>query len=138
MTAICNKKNSQSIQQGFTLLEVIIAIGLIAIALPALLFSMAEVSNKVADANRDSMAQWVAYNQLEIVKLEYRLTEKLLKGESSGEAEMGGQRWSWSVVSEQSELPGMWRVTASAGLGDQDPMSVVGFIRAAEEANQRN
>ncbi len=128
----------QQAQQGFTLIEVIIAIGLLAIALPALLFSMAQVNNNVADTNRDSIAYWVAYNQLEIVKLEYRLSEKLLKGEISGEAEMAGERWEWTVVSEQSQLPGMWQVTASAGLGDQDPMSVIGFIRAAEEANQRN
>lgn len=124
-------------QAGFTLLEVIIAIALIAIALPAFLFSMAQVSNNTADASRDSIAYWIAYNQMETVKLEYRLNERLVKGESTGEAEMAGQRWDWRVVTRESELPDMWQVTVEAGLADTDsPVQILGFIRAKEEDTQ--
>lgn len=123
-------------QSGFTLLEVIIAIALVAIALPAFLFSMAQVSNTTADTTRDSIAQWIAYNQMATVKLEYQLTENLLKGEATGQAEMANQRWDWRVVTEESELPGMWRVTVEAGIaGEESPVQVVGFIRANEESN---
>jgi len=124
-------------QQGFTLLEVIIAIALVAIALPAFLFSMAQVSINTADTTRDSIAFWIAHNQMAIVKMEYELTDNLLKGESTGQAEMANQRWDWKVVSQESELPGMWRLTVQVNVeGSESPVEVVGFIRA-DENNQR-
>lgn len=124
-------------EQGFTLLEVIIAIALIAVALPAFLFSMAQVSNATADTSRDSIASWIAHNQMATVKLEYELTDKLLKGEATGQVEMAGQRWDWRVITAESELPDMWRITAEAGLeNSESPVQIIGFIRAQEESNQ--
>ena len=132
-------KNPLRVQQGFTLLEVIIAIALIAIALPAFLFSMAQVSNSTADTTRDSIAYWIAYNQMETIKLEHRLTERFKKGESTGQAEMAGQRWDWRVITVESELPDMWRVTVQTGLADTDsPVEIVGFLRANQDNQQSN
>ena len=126
-------------QTGFTLLEVMIAIAIVAIALPAFLFSMAQVNNSTADTTRDSIAQWVAHNQMNTVKLEYELSEKLVKGETVGQAEMAGQRWDWRVTTQESELPGMWRITVEAGLADTDPtVEIIGFIRANDTKQQKN
>lgn len=124
-------------QEGFTLIEVIVAVGIIAVALPALLFSMAQDSNRTADTTRDSIAYWVAHNQMATVKLEYELTERLAKGEITGQSEMAGQRWDWRIVTQESELPEMWRITVTAELaGSESPVELVGFLRANEDNSQ--
>lgn len=122
--------------KGFTLVEVMVALLVVGIALPALLSQITAQADGTADLRDRSYAQWVAQNELERIRLAYKLDGKLLQGEASGEAEMVERTWYWEVVSEETEFPGMWRQTVSVGTEpDETLVSMIGFLREQNSAS---
>lgn len=120
-------------KQGFTLVEVMVAMAIVALALPALLGQISSQVDHTAYMRDKSVAQWVAQNQLEILQLEYALNQKLLKGSASGSTEMAGRTWYWQVNSEATVVPGMWRETVTVGTEAEEALAfAVGFIAEAE------
>lgn len=116
--------------KGFTLVEVMVALLVVGIALPALLSQITAQADGTADLRDRSYAQWVAQNELERIRLAYKLDGKLLQGEASGETEMAERTWYWEVVAEETEFPGMWRQTASVGSQpDETLVSIISFLR---------
>lgn len=87
-------------QQGFTLIEVMIAVAILGVALPALLFSMISQLQSSAYTRDKLMATWVAENVLNEQRLENRLTGKVKKGKDEGTMEMGNQRWFYKTESK--------------------------------------
>ena len=80
---------------GFTLLEVLVALAVVAIALAALV-SAATGQIKIAERTRDkAIAGWVAVNVLTDLKLRERFPEP---GERTGEVTMANQRFSWRAL----------------------------------------
>lgn len=119
-----------TLARGFTLVEVMVALLVVGIALPALLSQMSTQADGTAGLRDRTYAQWVAQNQLERYRLDYRLNEQMLQGQASGEVEMLDRTWHWQVVSEETAFPGMWRQTASVGTEPDDELvSIVGFIK---------
>lgn len=79
---------------GFTLLEVLIAIMLLALALTALV-RLAGLEARASAHLRDAtLAQWVAANALAETRLRTAFPGI---GRSDGEATLGGQRWRWQL-----------------------------------------
>lgn len=84
----------RSSPRGFTLLEVLIAIMLLALALTALV-RLAGLEARASSHLRDAtLAQWVAANALAETRLRTRFPGI---GRSDGEATLGGQRWRWQM-----------------------------------------
>jgi general secretion pathway protein I len=124
---------------GFTLVEVMVALLVVGIALPALLSQIASQAGSTADLRDRSYAQWVAQNQLETMRLNHALNAQLLQGEASGEVEMADRHWYWTIISEETEFPGMWRQTAVAGTSpDEALVSVVGFIQEHDSGSSNS
>lgn len=120
----------KSASRGFTLVEVMVALLVVGLALPALLSQIAGEAEGTADLRDRTYAQWVAQNQLERYRLDYRLNEQMLEGEASGEVEMLERSWHWKVVSEPTDFPGMWRQTVTVGTEpDETLVSLVGFLK---------
>jgi general secretion pathway protein I len=121
---------ARSANAGFTLVEVMVALLVVGIALPALLSQIASQADGTAALRDRSYAQWVAQNQLETLRLSHALAEQRLQGKASGEVEMAGRTWYWQAESEETELPGMWRQTVTVG-GERDEalVSLTGFLK---------
>ena len=80
---------------GFTLLEVLVALAVVAIALAALV-SAATGQLKIAERTRDkTVAGWVAANVLTDLKLRERFPEP---GERTGIITMANQRFAWRAL----------------------------------------
>ncbi len=83
------------LSRGFTLLEVMVALAVLAIALAALIKGVSENSANAAYLRDKTLAHWVGMN----VVAEQRLTgEWSDKGTKRGEEEMGNHTWYWSAA----------------------------------------
>ncbi len=91
---------------GFTLVEVLVALAVVAIALVALAHAGARVLDHQAELERRTLATWLADNRIS----EIRLRRALSAGVSTGELEFGQRRWRWR--SEVQPAPGgeLWRI----------------------------
>lgn len=129
-TYIASKKYSgDRSQSGFTLIEVMVALLVVAIALPTLVVLVQEQTKATGDLTEKSIATWVAQNQLAIQQAEYRLSEKFLQGRVSSEVQMGGRTWYFEIVSEETTVEGMWRQTVVVGPQEDNYfVEVVGFL----------
>jgi len=80
--------------KGFTLLEVMVALAVLAIALAALIKGVSDNAANAAHLRDKSLAQWVGMN----VVTEQRLaTDWGDTGVRRGEEEMGNHSWYWSA-----------------------------------------
>lgn len=83
-----------SVQRGFTLLEVLVAVLLLGLALTALVRLAGLEARATAQLRESTFAQWVAANAL----AETRLREPFpAAGRREGEATLAGRRWRWRI-----------------------------------------
>ena len=80
---------------GFTLVEVMVAMAVVAIALPALLVALYQQVDNTAYLRDKSMAHAVAANKLTELRLLSRARKGLFQGSDGGVAEMGDRDWYW-------------------------------------------
>lgn len=110
------------LQRGFTLVEVLVALIVVGVALPALLSQVMTQVDGTAALRDKTVAHWVAQNQWTRIQLQHRLSGKLQSGSATGEAEMLEQSWQWRVETADTEL--VRRLTISVGHPDQEPLVV--------------
>ncbi|WP_017444451.1 type II secretion system minor pseudopilin GspI [Gayadomonas joobiniege] len=79
---------------GFTILEVIVALGILATAGVAVVQSSSVHINNQARLQEHAMASWVASNQLNQLLMAQNWPIK--KGQK-GESEIGGRNWYWQL-----------------------------------------
>ena len=111
-------------QQGFTLLEVLIALAVLAIALAAAIKAVtSHVSNLVYLKER-SMAHWVGLNAL----TELRVTgQRPSSGEIKGDETMAGREFRWVIKVTKTEGGDVDRVDLTVTTADDDerPLSTM-------------
>lgn len=112
-------------QRGFTLLEAMIALMIVAMALPALITLVMTQLDGSAAIRDKTYAYWVAENQLTRVRLlqqqkakktlaDYKVPEK-----DSGTVDMMGLRWQWqlkSIAMDTLPVPGFTRIEIAVRL----------------------
>lgn len=84
---------------GFTLLEVLVAVAVLAMALGAVIGGMARYADSAGYLREKTVALWVAHNRLTEIALEPAWPEV---GRSDGEMEMAGIRWRWRVTVQET------------------------------------
>jgi general secretion pathway protein I len=77
-------------QRGFTLLEVLIALAIVAMSVGALLGTITSSASNVIYLKDKTLAEWVALNRLTEVRIDQQMPGK---GNRSGNSVMAGQRW---------------------------------------------
>ena len=87
MILLLAKKNS-----GFTLIEVMVALTIIAISLGALLSTSGTQANSAAYLKQKTLAHWVALNELAQLNVENTFPNT---GESKGSTSMANHDWYW-------------------------------------------
>ncbi|MAT94666.1 MAG: type II secretion system protein GspI [Halioglobus sp.] len=83
--------------RGFTLVEVMVALAVVAVALPALLTTLYQQADDTAYLRDKALAHMVAANRLQETRLVVAATRTLAAGKSSGEEQMAGRDWYWWV-----------------------------------------
>lgn len=77
---------------GFTLLEVLVALTVIAVALAAAIKTTGDAANNAAYMRDKTLAEWVAMNQLMRLRAEQAFPDA---GKSHGTVELAGREWRW-------------------------------------------
>ncbi|MCW8956589.1 MAG: type II secretion system minor pseudopilin GspI [Gammaproteobacteria bacterium] len=92
MVYMNSRKPTSHPNRGFTLVEILVALAIIAIALAALIKASGNHTASVAYLKQKSIAHWVAMNEI----TELQITKSWPgKGEKKGSAEMAGHEWFW-------------------------------------------
>ena len=123
-------------QRGFTLLEVMVALVIVALGLMAA-FGQVNQSLTVASRLREkTLANWVAVNQMTRLRL---LGEFPAIGTRSDEVEMARTTWRYTIKVVKTPLAALRRVDISIAFGDR-PDAVVttltGFLGRPAQATQ--
>ncbi len=115
--------------RGFTLIEVLIALAIVAVALPALMLRVQSVSDNAGYIEVKTYAYWVAQNKMEEIQLDFRIKGSFPKTVKHDKVEFGGKEWYWKVESEPTATEGLYQLTVSVGNDEDDILaSYASFI----------
>lgn len=118
---------------GFTLVEVMVALAVVALAVPALLFTLFQQLEGTEYLRDRSMASWVAANRLNELKLVVAKQGAVPEGQLSGETRLAQRDWYWWIEQEGTEVPGFIRVdinVATEETAEQGLHTLTAFISA--------
>ena len=91
---------------GFTLIEVLVALFIVALGIGALLTTLTSAATTVDHLRDKSFAEWVALNQI----TQTRLATNSGTGTSSGEVDYAGNKWYWRQTIVDQGIAGMRRI----------------------------
>jgi len=103
--------------RGFTLLEVLVALTIVAVGLGALIRAVGETAGNVAYLRDKTFATWVAENR--VAELRLQATWPAI-ARSDGREEMGGITWRWRLEVLATEDSDLRRMNVSVGREDAD------------------
>ena len=122
---------------GFTLLEVLVALAIAAVGLAAVTKSMMQNIDVLQRLEERMLATWVASNRLAELRLERRF---LRSGEHQGQAEFAGHTWLLREKYKGTDDPDLSRVDVSvfAEEGRERPSATLfGYISRYHEGKGR-
>ena len=116
--------------RGFTLLEVLIALVVLALSLGAVIKATGDYTNNQSWLRDRTLATWVARNVLVEFQLE---AEWPRVGERKGTLEMGNREWRWLARISQTEEEQLRRLDVDVSpldADDDEPITTLsGFLR---------
>lgn len=83
---------SVNTQKGFTLIEIVIALAIVAIGVLAVAEAMNKHTQVAGSLEKRVMASWVAANQIALLSHDAKIN-RIKEGSSSEVVEMGGHKW---------------------------------------------
>lgn len=131
-----SQNNSAS---GFTLVEVMVALAVVAVALPALMFSLHQQIDGTGYLREKSLAHMIAANKLTEMRIMARAREQLLKGKDSGTTAFADRQWDWHIDSTETEVPNFYRLEIKVSRAEAEEgaalYTLVGFLSADLKAD---
>jgi general secretion pathway protein I len=101
--------------RGFTLIEVLVALAIVAVGVAAVLGALTSSANTVLYLRDKTFAQWVALNQIANIRLSGQLQQP---GNSDGDTDFAGRSWHWREEVISTEIPGVVRIDIKVRPGD--------------------
>jgi len=116
--------------RGFTLLEVMVALAVIAIGLSAVITEASRNINNAALLEDKTLGHWVAANKIAEMQV---ANEWPGIGEAKGDVEMAGREWYWTVRVEAAPYERLRRLNVevrSDANSERPIVSVAAFVGA--------
>lgn len=117
--------------RGFTLLEVLVALFVFAIAITALVQAGSHRAQNLEYLRDRTLATWVAGNRITALRLERAQVDT---GTREGEVEMAGRTWYWQADITETPEETVRRVEVAVRTGEDDePLArMSGFLAVAD------
>lgn len=121
-----------STQRGFTLIEVLIALVIVALGLSALLETLGSAADTSTWLRDKTFAQWIGLNQLATLRLSGTTPTN---GTTDGELDFAGRHWRWrQVVSSDLGIPGVLRIDVMVEPADTSSVDEQGWMTTVTSA----
>jgi general secretion pathway protein I len=123
--------------RGFTLIEVMVALAIVALSLTAVTAAMSQMID-AGNAMRDrTYASWIAQNRIAELRL---LATTPDVGASNGEVEYANAEWAWRAVVSETGVDDLLRIDVSVSFAGSDYMirTVSGFVGPPGVAGEAN
>jgi general secretion pathway protein I len=101
--------------RGFTLVEVLVALAVVALGLTALMVAVSGTARTSGYLRDKTIAQWIALNRLTQVRLQ---VNKLGDTQDTGQVDFAGQKWHYDTRYFATQFQSMKRVVVRVYPGD--------------------
>ena len=119
-------------ERGFTLIEVMVALVIVATALPALMVLVSSQLQGASYIREKTQAFWIAENQLARLQLRRELlTNTRLPRTENGTLTLNGLEWYWQLDTQDTEVPGFKRIDIAVSFArdkDEPLANIAGFM----------
>jgi len=110
---------------GFTLIELMVALAVLAIGMTAVLHTTAQAGHAGVFLKQKTIAHWVASNRAAELSIN---REWLEPGITTGTETMANQTWNWETKVQNTEVPELRRVTIRVLLDDEEKATLITFL----------
>jgi general secretion pathway protein I len=98
-------------RRGFTLVEVLVALVIVALGMAAVLEALSSSANTVSYLRDKTFAQWVALNQIATTRLTAEQQgQSPHTGNTDGDVDFAGRKWHYRQEVTTTELPSIVRI----------------------------
>ena len=123
---------------GFTLIEVMVALSIVALSLTAVTASISQMINSAESMRNRTYASWIAQNRITELRLADAAPEE---GTTDGEVQYANTDWSWRAVVSETGVDDLFRIDVYVSLAgsENNIRTVTGFVGlpgAPGEANR--
>ena len=124
-------------RRGFTLLEVMIALTIVAFSLTAIAATMNQMIDAANAMRERTYASWIAQNKIAELRLANVIPDV---SSTSGEVDYANTQWSWRAVVSETGIENFFRVDVYVSLAgsEYNIRTVTGFIGEPVPAGQAN
>ena len=116
--------------RGFTLVEVLVALAIVALAITAVLVSMMRQIDGTTYLRDKMFAHWVAENQLELALLRNAASNRVPQDTQSGSVEMAGSTWYWRAEPKRTGAQGFVQLEISVAASEDKNASSLATLSA--------
>ena len=94
-------------ETGFTLIEVLVALVIVAVGMAAVMSALSSSANTVNFLRDETFANWVGLNQIANIRLS---GQQPPTGITNGDTDYANRKWHWRQEVESTEVPGVVRI----------------------------